>query len=201
MRTSERGLRAATTALVAVVLVAGCGGGGTATAPASAVPTSLVTPDPHLSAPAHVDDVFRLMGSAGLRITPNTASEGTTGDPVKRIAATYNDWPLVLTEFTSPSALRVVGKFDPKQPPQRGEAPYILAGLNILVEYGPRNTNDPTPVPADPARQASLMALVTQLDRLVGPLSQRSVKPVPLPGAIGSPASVPPASTPASPAP
>jgi hypothetical protein len=197
MRRSNRGLRAVT-ALVAVVLVAGCGS-GTATPSPSAQPTPLVTPDPHLAAPAHVDDVFRLVGARGLKIIPNTASEGTKGDPVKRIAATYNDWPLVMTEFSSAAALRNVGKFDTSQRPQRGEAPYIVAGLNLLTEYGPRNTNDPAPVPADEAHQKSLMNLIGALDPLLGPLSQRSVQTISLPGPTVAPASQPPAAAQASP--
>ena len=179
MRTSNRGLRACT-ALVAVVLVTGCGGGPSSSG-GDASPTPVVTPDPHLAAPAHVDDVFRLVGAAGLKIIPNTASESTKGDPIKRITATYADWPLVLTEFSSATALRSVGKFDPAQPPKRGEAPYILAGLNVMVEYGPRDTNDVTPVAADAAQQKALTALVAALDRLLGPLSQRSVQTIALP--------------------
>jgi hypothetical protein len=196
MRRSNRGLRAAT-ALVAIVLIAGCGS-GTATPPPSAQPTPLVTPDPHLAAPARVDDVFRLVGARGLRIVPNTASEGTKGDPVKRITATYNDWPLVLTQFSSAAALRNVGKFDTSQRPQRGEAPYIVAGLNILIEYGPRNTNDAQPQPADEAHQKALLNLVAALDPLLGPLAQRSVITIALPG-TPAPASQPPAAAQASP--
>jgi hypothetical protein len=180
-------------ALAAVVLVAGCGSGNSTPQPAASNGAASSTPDPHLTAPAKVDDVFRLMGSAGIRIVPNTASEGTNGEPIKRITATYADWPLVLTEFSSESALRRVGKFDPGERPHRGEAPYIVVGLNIMVEYGPRNTNDASPQPADPAHEQALMALVTALDPLLGPLSQRSVKPIALPGA-SFPASAPSAS-------
>lgn len=157
----------------------------------------MITPDPHLRAPASVDVVFRLLGSAGIRITPNNASNGTNGEPVKQIAATYNDWPLVLTEFTTAEALRKVARFDPKTRPQPGEAPYILAGLNILVEFGPQSTNDPKPTPADASRRASLDALIAVLDPLLGPLSGRSVDNVVLPRATGLPGPSAPASSPA----
>jgi hypothetical protein len=195
MRTSNRGL-GAVTALVAAVLVAGCGGGPSATAPAASA-TPLPTPDRHLAAPAHVDDVYRLVSAAGIKIVPNTASEDPKGDPIKRIAATYADWPLVLTEFSTASALKTVGKFDTSIKPKRGEAPYIVVGLNIMIEYGPRDTNDVTPVAADPAHQKALMALVAALDPLVGPLTQRSVVAIALPTLVPSP---PPAAAQASPA-
>jgi hypothetical protein len=193
MRTSNRGLRAVT-ALVAVVLVAGCGG-GPSTPGAGASATPLVTPDPHLAAPVKVDALFRLLGSAGLKIFPNTASESTKGDPIKRIAATYADWPLVLTEFSTASALKSVGKFDTSIKPKRGEAPYIVVGLNIMIEYGPRDTNDLTPVAAEPAQQKALMALIAVIDPLLGPLSQRSIVSIALPTLPPSP---PPAAAQAS---
>jgi hypothetical protein len=129
------------------------------------------------------------MGSAGLKIIPNTASEGS--DPIKRITATYADWPLVLSEFSSAHALQTVGKFDPDRKLSRGEAPYILVGLNIMVEYGPRDTNDPAPTPADARQLKALMALVAALDPLLGPLTQRSIQPVALPTPIPTPTPVP----------
>jgi hypothetical protein len=185
--------------LAAIALVAGCGGGNATPQPSGPAATPVVTPDPHLAAPAKVDDVFRLMGSAGIKIIPNTASEGTTGEPIKRITATYADWPLVMTQYSSESALRRVAKFDPTERPKKGEAPYIVAGMNILVEYGPRNTNDASPQPADATHEKALLALVAALDPLLGPLSQRSVRPIPLPGSP-APASEAPASASASPA-
>lgn len=157
----------------------------------------MITPDPHLRAPASVDAVFRLLGSAGIHITPNNASNGTNGEPVKRIAATYNDWPLVLTEFTTAEALRKVARFDPRTRPQTGEAPYILAGMNILVEFGPQSTNDPKPTPADPSRRASLDALIAVLDPLLGPLSGRTIDTVTLPRATALPGASAPVSSPA----
>jgi hypothetical protein len=147
----------------------------------------VITPDPHLHAPASVDAVFRLIGAAGIHIVPSNASNGTNGEPVKQITATYNDWPLVLTEYSSADALRKVAHFDTKVRPQTGEAPYILAGMNILIEFGPASTNDPRPTPADPARRASLDALVAVLNPLLGPLTARSVDTVVLPQATLAP--------------
>jgi hypothetical protein len=192
MRTSNRGLRAACAVAAVTALVAGCGGGPSPSPAPVAAATPIVTPNPHLSAPASVDAVFRWVGSHGIRITANTASGGTNGEPVKVISATYNDWPLVLTQYTSADALRKVARFDPKTKPQRGEAPYIVAGMNILVEFGPQSTNDTTPAKADPVRRAALEALVATLDPLVGPLTVRSVDSVAVPLA-SAPASVQPA--------
>lgn len=190
MRTSNRGLRAVASAALVTAIVAGCGSSPASPPPATPVPTPVVTPDPHLRAPASVDDVFRLLGAAGIHIVPLTASIGTSGEPIKRITATYTDWPLVLSQYSTAEALRRVARFDPRTPPVRGEPPYNIAGMNILIEFGPRDTNAPKPVAADATRQAALVALVNALDPLIGPLSQRSVVPVPLP----HPAPLPPPS-------
>jgi hypothetical protein len=195
MRTSNRGLRAAVAVAAVTAALAGCGPSSPPSPPPAAAATPLITPDPHLTAPASVDAVFRWMGSHGIRITPNTASGGTNGEPVKVISATYDDWPLVLTQFTTADALRRVAKFDPKTRPQRGEAPYILAGMNILVEFGPQSTNDATPTKADPARRAALEALVATLDPLLGPLSQRSIDPITLPHVTAVPSAPAPSSS------
>jgi len=145
--------------------------------------------------------VFRWIGAHGIRITANTASGGANGEPVKVISATYTDWPLVMTQFTTADALRKIGRFDPKTRPRPGEAPYILAGMNILVEFGPSSTNDPSPTKADPARRAALEALVAALDPIVGPLTLRSVDPVAVPHATTLPSLAPSATTSAAPSP
>lgn len=182
--------RVAQTASTLVVgfLVTACAAAATPPPTITAVATPVVTPDPHLTAPASVDEIFRLLGGAGLRITPNTASGGPDEEPLKRINATYASWPLVLSEFTSAEALRKVGRFDIRKPPGRGESPYVLAGLNILVEFGPKVTNDARPPIPEPVKQAAFLQLVAVLDPLLGPLAQRSVEPVPLPTATALPA-------------
>jgi hypothetical protein len=129
-----------------------------------------------------------MLGAAGIRITPNTASKGPNGEPVKRIVGTYQDWPIVLSQYSSNAALRTEAKFDPTVPPVRGEAPYIVVGLNILVEFGPRITNDRSPAPPPEDKRAAMIALVAVIDPLLGPLSQRSVVPLPIPGPTASPA-------------
>jgi hypothetical protein len=193
MRRSNRGSTVAAFALV-VGLVAACGPGGSGTVSPSPQPTPLITPDPHLQEPASVDDVYQELAKAGLRITANTATIGTDGVTVKRINATYASWPLVLTEFKSTSARRVAGRFDSGRPPRQGESPYMIAGMNILLEFGPHSTNDKTPAPPESAHVSAALDLVRALHPLLGPLEQRSTQPLPLPTPVPTPA--PPSASP-----
>ena len=202
MRTSNRGAPVATAvaALALSAFLAACGGPSTSAAPnTSAGP--VVTPDPHLAEPVSVDALYRMLGAAGIHITPNTASKGPNGEPIKRILGTYRDWPIALSQYSSNAALRTKARFDPKIPPLRGEAPYIVEGLNILVEFGPRITNSQTPEPPPEDKRVAMIALVAVLDPLLGPLSQRSVVPLPLngPAETVAPAASPSATAKASP--
>lgn len=187
MRRSNRGSTVAAFALVAG-LVAACGPGGSGAASPSPQPTPLITPNPHLAEPASVDDVYQELAKAGLRITANTATIGTDGITVKRINATYANWPLVLTEFKSTNALQIAARFDSGQPPRQGESPYMIAGMNILLEFGPHSTNDKTPAPPETDKVDAALDLVRALHPLVGPLEQRSTQPLPLPTQMPTPA-------------
>jgi hypothetical protein len=193
MRKSNRG-RVVARLVLSAVLAAGCGGTAVPSVAPSSPPTPLITADPHLTEPASIDTVIRALTGAGLRITPNMASTGPGGEPVKRINATYSDWPLVLTQFTSAAALRDVGAFDASKPPIRGESPYIIVGLNVMIEFGPHSTNDRTPAPPTEQKRAAAIALVAALHPLIGPLAQRSTDPVELPGGGRAPSAAPAAS-------
>jgi hypothetical protein len=167
-------------ALVAAVLV-GCGSAPspTPTPPPSLAPTP--TPDVHLTEPASADAVFRALGAAGLRVVPNNAVTGRPGEePRLRINATYVNWPLVIHEYSSAAALRAHAPFRAGGRPTIGDAPFNLAGLNILVEFGPhaKNRNEPPP---DPRFREAAVALIDALDPLIGPLEQMSIEPLPLP--------------------
>lgn len=179
--------------LLASMVVAGvflaCSTPPPASPPPSPTVAPTASPDPHLSEPASVDELFRKMSGAGLRITANTATSGRDAEPVKQVNATYSDWPLIITQFSSRAALVETTRFDPAKPPRRGQAPYRLVGLNILVEYGPRVTNSELPPAPDPARRVAAIALVEVLDLLLGPLQQSAVEPVPLPGSAPTPTS------------
>ena len=190
MRRSNRGSTVAAFAL-AVGLVAACGPAAPGSLPPTAQPLPSYTPDPHLTDPASIDVVYRELVKSGLRITANTATIGTDGIVVKRINATYANWPLVMTEFTSTNALQVAARFDRGQPPRKGESPYMIAGLNILLEFGPHSTNDKTPAPPEPEKVDAALSLVRALHPLVGPLEQRSTQPLPLPTPVSTPAPLP----------
>ena len=175
--------------LAAALLVGACGSPAPSTTPApTAAPTP--TPNPHLTDPASVDVVIRKLAGAGIRIQPNNASSGRNGEPVKAINFTYDGWPLVISQFSSSAALRANAGFDPAKEPRHGDATYIVAGLNILIEYGPgiRTTQDPPP---DPRFRSAAMRLVDVLDPLLGPLQQASLDPLPLPSPSPSPTVAP----------
>jgi hypothetical protein len=198
MRKSNRGRIVAGFALSAALAV-GCGSTAVPSTAPSTPPTPQITADPHLTEPASVDDVIRGLTGGGLRITPNMASTGPGGEPVKRVNATYSDWPLVLTQFSTSAALLEVGGFDPSKPPIFGDSPYTIAGLNIMIEFGPHSTNDRTPAPPTEQKRAAAVALVAALHPLLGPLALRSTDPLQLPGAGGRPSPAPTA--PAGPSP
>jgi hypothetical protein len=70
----------------------------------------------------------------------------------------------------------------------------MIAGLNLLFEYGPHSTNDRTPSPPSPAHRAAATKLVEALHPLLHPLAQRSTEPLALPTPVPTP--VPPAASP-----
>lgn len=181
----------ALTVLVGVLLAA-CGSSPSPSPTPTPVPSPTPTPDPHLTEPASAEAIFRALAAAGLRIVPNNAVTGGAGEePRLRINATYVNWPLVIHEYSTSAALRDRARFRPGGRPTIGEAPFNLAGLNILVEFGPhaKNRNEPPP---DPRFREAAVALIEVLDPLIGPLAQMSIEPLPVPtltpvpGASGS---------------
>jgi len=178
------------------LLVAACGTAATTPSP-TPPPTPTPTPDPHLTEPASVADVFQALNAAGLRITANNAdSGGSSGGLLRRVNATYDSWPLILSEYASSAGLAASSGFVGGTAPTRDDAPFSFAGLNILVEYGPHTKNDNEAPPARFSEAAQRLA--DALDPLLGPLAQSSVVPVVLPGVTpdavpsGAPASAAP---------
>jgi hypothetical protein len=159
------------------LILVGCGQAAVVSAPPSAAPTPVITPDPHLKAPVTADQLYSLLAQAKLGIVPNNANLGH-GNPaiVKQINADLHSWPLRITQFRSADALARTLAWKSGDAPRAGEAPYAFAGLNVLVQYGPINTKAPSQ--PEQARQDAAAAIVAILDPLLWPLSQHSVTPV-----------------------
>ena len=176
-----RGARSAAALVVAALLLAACGGAQPSAAP-TAAPTPLITPNPHLPSPATAQQVFTGLGKAGLRITANTATLGVEGsDVVTKIYATYLGWPFDVTQYRSTSALTKVTEWPAGEGPGNGEPPIALAGMNILITWGPA-VSGATPGKPDSRQSDGLRALVSALDPLLSPLRARANVPVAIAG-------------------
>ena len=163
---------------VAAGLFGACAEAPPSSVPATPRPTPLITADPHLGDPATADDVFRGLARAGLRMTANNADKGGEGSAlVKRINATYLGWPLAVSEFRTTAALAKITDWAEDGKPDQGDPPVAIAGLNILVEWGPTTGAKP-PRPTGP-RVDGLRDLAAQLDVLLSPLRARAIVSVP----------------------
>lgn len=176
MRVSNHLARVAAGLAVSSALLAACGSATPSSAPASAAPAPIVTPDPHLSEPATADELFTAIRSGGLPLSVNNATAGDATSPlVKRINAQIGNWPLIITEYRSSAALREVRGWDATKPPAQGDPPYAFVGMNLLIEFGP--ITGPLVAP-DSARRDQAERLAALIDPLLWPLEQRSVIPI-----------------------
>jgi hypothetical protein len=181
--------------LVMAAIVVACGGTAAPSVEPTPLPTPVVTPDPHLTAPVSADDIFRALGTAKLGITANNANSGR-GNPaiVKQINADIGNWPLRITQYRSIADLQEALKWKPGEKPVRNETPYAFAGLNVLVEYGPVSSAGDPKTP-DASRQTFAQQIVAVLDPLLWPLDQHSVVAIasrtPIPSAAPSAAPTP----------
>jgi len=159
-------------------LVIACGGSNGPSGSPSPLPTPLVTPDPHLHEPVTADQIFLAIGAAKLGMVANNANS-ETGNPaiVKLINAEINNWPLRITQFSSAAVLKKTLQWKAGEAPVGDEAPYSIAGLNILIEFGPISARAPTR--PDASRQDMWTRIVAVLDPLLWPLAQHSVVDVP----------------------
>jgi hypothetical protein len=192
--------------LGAAVLAAACGGAAPS-APPSATPaaTPTPTPNPHLAEPASVDAVFTWLNGHALRVIGNNADRGASGEPVKRINATYAGWPLILSQYSSAAAARKATGVGGKEARATADQPtFTFVGLNIVIDFGPRLARDSDPAP-DARFVDAATALAAALDPILGPLGVRGAVHVALPAAAtpaptatpSAPASVAPSSNPA----
>ena len=161
-----------------VLLVAGCGQAAVPSASPTATPTPVVTPDPHLKEPVTADQIFRVLSSAKLGMRANNATlGGDVADVVKVINADIGGWPLRITEYRSSAALRKAVAWK-SATPARNETPYAIAGLNVLIAFGPVSRVAPPSAP-EAARQEVAAAIVAALDPLLWPMAQHSVVVIP----------------------
>src|SRR5262245_31729899 len=184
MRTADRRVpsgrgRTLVVAIVIGVMAIGCGGGPASAPPSpTPVPTPAPTPVAHLMAPVKADDLYLALRRAGLRIDPNNASTGGPGhEPIKRINATYEGWPLAISQYSTPASLLADIRWNNGSEPGQGEAPIAIVGLNILIEWGP--TTGASPRKPDDRQLAAAEKLALALDPLVSPLSLRTIVPIP----------------------
>lgn len=118
------------------------------------------------------------MGKAGLKVKANTAGSGRLGrEPIRRISATYLDWPLVVSEYSSSKALAKAKPWKVGAKPAQGEPPIAFIGLNILVEWGPITTGV-RPSKPEGRELAALTSLIEILNPLLSPLKARTIVPI-----------------------
>src|SRR5262245_11102843 len=194
MRTADRRVpsgrgRTLVVAIVIGVMAIGCGGGPASAPPSpTPVPTPAPTPVAHLLAPVKADDLYLALRRAGLRIDPNNASTGGPGhEPVKRINATYEGWPLAISQFSTPASLLADVTWQNGSVPGQGEAPVSIIGLNILIQWGPMTGASPRK--PDERQLETAVKLALALEPLVSPLSLRTI--VPIPGVTPEPTATP----------
>ena len=147
------------------------------------MPTPSPSPPPvHLTEPATADAIFRALNKAGFTVVASTAGSGAGGrEPVKRINATFEDWPLVVSEYSSAKALAKAKPWKSGMKPGPGEPPIAFIGLNILIEWGP--TRGGRPKKLEGRSLVSVGSLVQVIDPLLSPLKARTIVPVTMPKA------------------
>ena len=164
--------------VASALLVAACASPPPPSASPTVRPTPIITPDPHLADPTTADAVYLALGAAGLRMTANNAASGADDSPlVKRINATFLGWPLAVSQYRTTAALEQRTDWAPDARPSQGEVPVAIAGLNVLIEWGPTTGAEPR---APSGKQVQgLRDLATALDVLLSPLRVRSVVAIP----------------------
>ena len=118
--------------------------------------------------------VYTTLGQRGLSLIGTNASRG--GDPVAVINANYGGWPLVLLQYRSSQTRQRLNPVTNGQAPRAGDPPFTFAGMNVVVKWGPETDGRRPRAASKPQLDAAIM-LATELDRLIGPLAERSTQP------------------------
>lgn len=139
----------------------------------------------HLTDPVAADAIFKALKKAGLKVVANNAGSGGEGkEPIRRISATFGDWPLVVSEYSSTKALAKAMPWKNGTKPGQGEAPIAVVGLNILIEWGP--TTGAKPKKPEDRELIAVVSMIDILDPLLSPLKARTIVPITLPVARAS---------------
>jgi hypothetical protein len=134
-----------------------------------------------------------------MTIVANTAGSDIGGEPVRWINATFDGWPLIISEFTSAKGLAKARPWKKGAKPGQGEPPVAIRGLNILIEWGP--TTGAKPPKPDDVQQIVIAQMIAALDPLFYPLQVRSSVPIVVPVHTPVPTPSPTASPSSDPAP
>ena len=137
------------------------------------------TPDPHLTDPATANEVFT--GSAGREL--DVSAEHRRGRRPGRAASSGSrhvpGWPLDHQRVQLGEGPRQGHRVEGRAKLRPGRSAGRVAGLNILVEWGPttgRRRRSPMPPSRPPPPRSS-----TALDPLLSPLKARSTSRSPIP--------------------
>lgn len=168
-------------------VIAGCGSTASSAPPPTQAPSlyAFPTPWPPFTEPPTADQVYLALLADRIDIVPTTASSGANGkDPIKRIDGNYKGLPIAISQYKTADTLKAATKWKAGAPPKAGEPPVSFIGQNILVRWGP--TSGPSATTLTDQQVAAALTLRTALERLVGPLTDRTVVPVATPTPIPS---------------
>ncbi len=184
MRSPGRKLRPHRIGFVAVaVLIAGvvvaCGSAASSATPRPPTPSpyAFPTPWPPFTTPPTADQVYLALLADRIEILPTTASSGANGkDPIKQIDGTYKGLPITIGQYKTAATLKAATKWKPGATPKAGESAAAFIGQDILVRWGP--AVGPTVTTLTDAQVTEALALRSALERLLGPLTDRTIVPV-----------------------
>jgi hypothetical protein len=194
---SPRGITPRATAFVVACLalsLAACGGGAAATPPPTPAPAATPTPDRHLTGNLDPNRIFQVLAASNSAIRQESISSGPSGEPVVLLFLRDGVQPLTIAQFSSAKARTDAGYVGGSKV-VAGDSPYTFWAANIVIYLGPR---DEHAMPAAPGADLEKLAadLVAAIDPYIGPLDQRSVRPITLPSTPAPTATSSPSASP-----